>query len=264
MAPRSFSTDGAAGGWSGGAGTSSGGALGADIMNDPGTPGTTHAGVALNPFTAGDFGTTNAPPGSEAASFAPTSGGGYGFNPADNAAYQHAAATSTPGVKAPWAGAGNVTPENASAYAAAAGAGGPGFSFADGGAVPDDTDGSPEQDMMAKALESVDKTLQYTYQKYGLGGGNQESGGAINTAGMMPTIPGNQSETPGPYVPQQPKPQQMAANMPTIPGSQSNSGVPPQQPMPGPLPPTSNPFGKRADNDSDDRSAAIDTDEDTA
>lgn len=143
----------------------------------------------------------------------------------------------------------------------------PGFSFAAGGAIPDDQggDGSPQQDQMSQALESVDKTMQYIYQKYGLtGGGDQE--GNQQQAAAMPTIPGNQSETPGPYVPQQPKPQQMAANsyqnnqMPAIPGTQSNSGVPPLQPQPGPLPPTNNPFGKRAD----DSSGAIDTDEGTA
>lgn len=150
-----------------------------------------------------------------------------------------------------------------------------GFAFDQGGAVPDDddSDGSPGQDLMSQALESVDKTLQYSYQKYGLGGGDQEAanmpsrpgtqseypgGGTYGPggsppapqqqAGMMPTIPGNQSETPGPYqpgTPSQPPPQQMASNMPAVPGSQSNSGIPPVQPMPGPLPPTSNPFGQR-------------------
>jgi hypothetical protein len=136
-----------------------------------------------------------------------------------------------------------------------------------------DTNGSPEQDRIAKALQSVGQVLSLNRSMYGLGdqaaamptrpgtqseypgGGTYGPGGAPpqQQAGMMPTIPGNQSETPGPYVPQ-PRPQQMAANMPMLPGSQSNSGIPPQQPMPGPLPPTSNPFGKR--------NAAIDTDQD--
>ena len=170
---------------------------------------------------------------------------------------------------------------------------GGGYSFDQGGAVPDtgedgDSDGSPGQDMMAKALQSVDATLQYSYQKYGLGGGQQEAanmparpgsqseypgGGTYGPggsppppqqqAGMMPTIPGNQSETPGPYqpgTPSQPPPQQMASNMPAVPGSQSNSGIPAQQPMPGPLPPTSNPFGKRTA----DAGGAIDTDDEAA
>ncbi|OYV25241.1 MAG: hypothetical protein B7X08_06430, partial [Acidocella sp. 20-63-7] len=90
---------------------------------------------------------------------------------------------------------------------------------------------------------------------------------ATGSTPFVPTIPGNQSETPGPYVPQQPRPQQMAQagyqnnRMPAVPGSQSESGVPPVQPMPGPLPPTANPFGKRADSDSD-AGGAIDTSED--
>ena len=145
--------------------------------------------------------------------------------------------------------------------------------FADGGAIPDDEtgEGSPEQDRISKALESVDQVLAFGRQLHGLGGGDNE--GAIQTAGAMPTIPGNQSNTPGPYKPQQPQPQQVAANMPSVPGSQSNSGAKPVQPMPGPLPPTSNPFGKRADAGSDPdqdgdndsgQAGAIDTDEDTA
>jgi hypothetical protein len=92
---------------------------------------------------------------------------------------------------------------------------GGGFAFDQGGAVPDDdngdSDGSPGQNSMAQALESVDKTLQYSYQKYGLTGGDNETGGGQQTAGMMPTIPGNQSNTPGPYVPQQPQPRQQGA-----------------------------------------------------
>jgi|SRR5579859_922661 len=107
-----------------------------------------------------------------------------------------------------------------------------GFSFADGGAVPDadgdndgdtsdgvgDSDGSPGQDLMAKALQSVDATLQYSYQKYGLGGGQQE-------AAAMPARPGTQSDYPGggTYGPggSPPPPQQQAGAMPVRPGSQS-------------------------------------------
>jgi hypothetical protein len=96
------------------------------------------------------------------------------------------------------------------------------------------------------------------------------SGGAIDTAGAMPMIPGNQSETPGPYRPGGGG-QKLAGAMPMIPGNQSESGRPPLQPAPGPLPPTSNPFGKRADagtdtdNDNDsDAPGAIDTDEETS
>lgn len=120
-----------------------------------------------------------------------------------------------------------------------------GLAFEDGGAVEgDDTNGSPQQDAISKALDTVDQVLAFGRKAHGLGG-NEESGGI-----------------------------QMAANtrMPGQPPSQSESGVKPIQPMPGPLPPTSNPFGKRADaggdgdGDQDDQpqSGGIDTDEDTA
>jgi hypothetical protein len=45
--------------------------------------------------------------------------------------------------------------------------------------------------------------------------------------------------------------QQTAARMPTVPGNQSESGIPRPQPMPGPLPPTSNPFGKRTEGEAE-------------
>lgn len=96
------------------------------------------------------------------------------------------------------------------------------YAFDQGGAVPDDedSDSSDQQpqsapagnsdDLVAQALAAVKDTLQFTRQQYGLGGD-----------------------------------QQQAANMPAVPGSQSESGIPPLQPAPGALPPTSNPFGKR-------------------
>jgi hypothetical protein len=53
--------------------------------------------------------------------------------------------------------------------------------------------------------------------------------------------------------------------MPVAPASQSNSGVKPLQPMPGPLPPTSNPFGRRSEAAPDpDEGGAIDTEEEMA
>ena len=152
--------------------------------------------------------------------------------------------------------------------AGALGEGNLGMSFSDGGAI-DDTDGSPAQDRISKALGTVDSVLAFGRKLHGLGG-NEEDDGTIPgaQAGAMPMIPGNQSETPGPYRPGQGG-QTMAANMPSVPGSQSNSGQRPPQPMPGPLPPTSNPFGKRADagdgdGDDDDQGGAINTDEETA
>lgn len=129
----------------------------------------------------------------------------------------------------------------ASGAAPATGSGAPalypggGNFFAQGGGVPDDGDGDNDQSqnqgqgqqadpmssVLQRALGSVDQVLQYGYQQYGLSTGAPADGSGGG--------------------------QQMASNMPTVPGTQSNSGIPPQQPMPGPLPPTSNPFGKRAD-----------------
>ncbi len=169
--------------------------------------------------------------------------------------------------------------------------------FEDGGIVPDDPSADPyadggqpqdpngEQDgsindRIALALTSVDSALAYGRQKNGLpADGGMDEGNGSQQAAAMPMIPGNQSETPGPYVPQRPKPQQMAANMPAAPASQSDSGVKPIQPQPGPLAPTSNPFGQRqgqpygrvadaaggqSQDTNDDDTPTIPTDEETA
>jgi hypothetical protein len=55
---------------------------------------------------------------------------------------------------------------------------GGGFSFADGGDVPDDGSTDP----MAAALQSVDATLQHGYQKYGLS--NNPNGSSSNYSGF--------------------------------------------------------------------------------
>lgn len=133
----------------------------------------------------------------------------------------------------------------------AANPGGVGFSLSAGGAIPtgdddgsDDSNGSPQQDAISKALDSVDQVLAFGRKAHGLGGDQEGDGPAIQTAQA-----GYQNN-----------------RMPALPGSQSNSGVPPIQPQPGPLPPTSNPFGKRADatqpGDNDTQSGAIDTGDD--
>jgi len=129
--------------------------------------------------------------------------------------------------------------------------------FADGGAVEgvDDSDptarsamANPMMDKINAALGVVDNVLSYGRKLHGLGDGGDEPG-AIQTA---------------------------SARMPSVPGNPSESGVRRPQPMPGPLPPTSNPFGKRntmasadtdndagsePDNDADDQSGAINTEE---
>lgn len=122
------------------------------------------------------------------------------------------------------------------------------FMFDDGGVVPEqdpnDDGGQPADpnasmngqvnDRIALALTSVDSALQYGRTKHGLPGDSGMDEGPGQQAAAMPMIPGNQSETPGPYKPQQPNPK-MAAAMPTIPGNQSQTPGPytPQQPQPG-------------------------------
>lgn len=100
------------------------------------------------------------------------------------------------------------------------------FHFADGGSVDDGGSGGDVGSLLALALSSVDAGLDYGRKKYGLSGGGQQQASMM---GRTPAIPGNQSE----------------------------SGIPRPQPMPGPLPPTSNPFGQRRlgqnDQDQDDQ-----------
>lgn len=110
-----------------------------------------------------------------------------------------------------------------------------GLGFEGGGSIPDadgDQDGDQDggapampagggsSDRIALALATVDSALSYGRSKHGLPADSD-------------TTDSNQ-------------PQQMAQNrLPSVPGTQSESGIKPVQPMPGPLPPTANPFGKR-------------------
>ena len=238
MPPKNFADDGAAGA-GGGSSAAPSGSLGGVTMNDPG-PGTSAPSPPPNVDQAGAGGT-----------MAPVNTGRGGYSDITGPQL----ATLQAGGGSPLApGQGGISPVMAQLQAGGGSplpSGGGGFSFADGGAIPDDQggDGTPGQTSMQDALQSVDATMQALYAKYGLSdGGNKEGDGQqTQTAGMMPTIPGNQSETPGPYVPQQPKPQQVAAAMPMIPGNQSETPGPyvPQQPKPQ-------------------QTGAIDTDEDTA
>lgn len=117
----------------------------------------------------------------------------------------------------------------------------------DGGAIPDEggdmaggADAGDVGSLLALALSSVDQGLSYGRKKYGL---SQDGGQQMASMQRTPMVPGNQSE----------------------------SGIPRPQPMPGPLPPTSNPFGKRqqfgqndqqGDNDADEHGGIPDNDED--
>lgn len=210
MAPRSFSEDGAAGARSDG---------------DPAAP---------QPVTMNDPG----PAAQQQAAPAPAPEPYQASSQSMQAAPAPAAQPSQQPYTAPSFGTGMFSTPFAGQYQNTGGFSR--MSFADGGAI-EDTDGSPQQDAIQKALSTVDGVLAFGRKLHGLGG--DDDGGAIKTAGLT--------------------------RMPGQPPSQSESGVPPQQPMPGRLPPTSNPFGKRtadagATNDSDDSSGAIDTDEETA
>lgn len=105
--------------------------------------------------------------------------------------------------------------------------------FEDGGEVPAGV--GDLSDLLSLALSSVDSGLDFGRKKHGLLKG--ENAEAANT------------------------------RMPAVPGNPSDSGMPRPQPMPGPLPPTSNPFGKRqqfseAEPDADDQGGIPDNDED--
>ena len=128
-----------------------------------------------------------------------------------------------------------------------------GFSFEQGGAVPD-TSAPDIADEIAQALTSVDSALDFGRKLHGLPTGGEDE---QQMAQRMPTVPGNPSESGIPRPQPMPGPLPPTSNpfgkrrmagltrMPTTPGNQSESGVPRPLPMPGPLPPTSNPFGKR-------------------
>jgi hypothetical protein len=120
------------------------------------------------------------------------------------------------------------------------------LAYEDGGPIEDSQGGDPLLAKINKALGTVDSVLDYGRNLHGLGGGDNTQSGGVQTADAGYSN----------------------GRMPAIPGSQSNSGVPPIQPQPGPLPPTSNPFGKRADaSDSTDQdsSGGVDTgDEESA
>lgn len=109
-----------------------------------------------------------------------------------------------------------------------------GLAFEDGGAIPDgDEDSDPNatdpqgsalgasvQRSIDSAMKTVQDALSYGRNLHGLGSGGD----------------------------------QQASRMPMQPGNQSESGVPREQPMPGPLPPTKTPFGKRTEGAIDDGS----------
>jgi hypothetical protein len=272
MAPRNFAEDGAVGAGMNGSGGNYGGAIGGVTMNDPGPGGgSAPRDNALTSLNSADGWET----GSQAltdytkASIASNSGvaGTPGFETNSQGGQFHFrmlndAENQQMGDFTSHAGAGDP-----GAYVTSPGALPKYYGFAEGGAIPEDDDGpeysdagdsngSPEQDDLSKSLESVAGVLAFGRKLHGLGGLTQTA------EARMPSRPGNQSESgrppiqpmPGPLPPTQNpfgQRQQYSANLPARPPSQSETGIPPLQPAPGRLPPTDNPFGKRADNDSD-------------
>lgn len=152
--------------------------------------------------------------------------------------------------------------------------------YAEGGAIAEEDDGQNQMAqgpanglaaMMQKATASVQEVLAYGRKKHGIGGGGGSDEGAIQGApesdgDRLNRLDNNEMgrwRRPfGQQAPQGNDQTQVAARMPSVPGTPSNSGVKPVQPMPGPLPPTNNPFGKRAEAEpQDDGAGAIDAPE---
>lgn len=145
MPPRDFSQDGAAG--AGGVNTST---------NSPGSV------VPAPPAAGGDWSGSLGSPS-------------YGTDPSNTAAYEQASKQKPSSV----GGGFSMNPDNLGAYRQAYSAAG--LSFEDGGDVPDDgsggdSNGSPQQDAIQKALSTVDGVLAFGRQLHGLGGDNQGAG----------------------------------------------------------------------------------------
>lgn len=166
-----------------------------------------------------------------------------------------------------------------------------GNSYEAGGAIPEDD--SPMMDTMGArmqvdinaALGAVKGVLSYGRQLHGLGGGDKQ-------AASMPVKPFNETPKPQPMMPPSSLPYgpgekpfgkrseanpneqepdndaddqggaiDVAGMIPSVPHSETAK----PQPMPGPLPPTSNPFGKRAEAQPEsDEGGAIQTDDEEA
>lgn len=228
------------------------GAVGANSNGDFGSGGG-NFGQAAGGFTANDSGmfagsgmTTAAPSASDSGF---SGGAAHGYNPDGIRAGASGLAGIDPTGRIPGL---NSVPNAVGGYPTINNVAG--LAFADGGAIPDgDEDDDPNatdpqgsamgqslQNSIDAAMNTVKEALSYGRQLHGLGSGGQ----------------------------------QQAGNIPSVPFSESQR----DRPMPGPLPPTANPFGKRTglgpradasdsndndsnDNDSDD-APAIATEED--
>lgn len=253
MAISDFANDGAMGAMgnsdgSSSAGSQSGSAIGSNIVNDWAMNQASGSGTSdATPSTSTSTRTFNEM-GPNGKPVAITADNQYGYWGADAGAPMGGGVYDTTGVGKNGPGKNAfgfdigsvITPEQAAQYHIRSNLGRTSM-FEDGGAVPDDgSDGGDVGSLLALALSSVDAGLDYGRKKYGL---KQDGGQQMAQMQRTPMVPGNQSE----------------------------SGIPRPQPMPGPLPPTSNPFGKRqqfsandqqGDNDADDHGGIPDNDAD--
>lgn len=258
MAPRNFSEDGAFGAHNGAIDT----ALPNNGMSDSNFGSMSMLGSGSSGF--GGFGVPGmTPSGGDSGGWgggglaSPPSGGNDSIGGVGGSSYGGGG----------WGGGGMTPPPGASRADEGSGFMSGFSSFADGGAIDEDTgDAGGGMDnglgrSIQEALGSVGAALAYGRKLHGIG----EGGGEQQTADRMPAQPGNpygqqrEQPVPGPLPPTNNPFGKRADNMPMVPGSQSESGVPREQPTPGPLPPTDNPFGKRAD-----AGEAIDTDDEEA
>jgi hypothetical protein len=171
-------------------------------------------------------------------------------------------------------------------------------SYSQGGAIDTEEETNPLMDTMAAhmqvdinaALGVVGDVLSYGRKLHGLGGGGPAEGGGGGEeqhAASMPMKPFSETPKPQPMMPPSALPygpnekpfgkrsegeaepegdEGGAIDVAGVIPSQPHSETPRPQPMPGPLPPTNNPFGKRAtmseaEPEPDVETGAIDTEE---
>lgn len=264
MTARNFSEDGAVGAMTGGSpadGSQVGGVTSGTLLPSSSVTGTTGGGSSASELTSplndsvggvgggwgggglaggtdsGSTGTQSASSSSAGGLAAPTSGKStsYSGDWRDQINQNKNWAT-------PWAG---MTQDTGGFQT-----GGVSWGFADGGAIDENADpnatdpqgsamGASLQNSINQALTTVTGVLSYGRKLHGLGGGEQQQA----SGSVLPSKPFSESQK--------------------------------ERPMPGPLAPTSNPFGKRADagNTSSDQSGgandqgsaqAIDTEEEAA
>lgn len=148
---------------------------------DDGASGASGGGTAIGPDVVNDFGTPPAPT-STPPSAAPRGNGAGSFDTGQTGFWGNPLG---PTIQGGGGGGGSkVGTSSRTGYW-----GNPiGLSFSGGGAIPDDddTNGSPQQDQISSALDTVDQVLAFGRKQHGLGGGDNEGipqQQAMNTEG---------------------------------------------------------------------------------